>query len=217
MAYTLSDIISQVQGRLNDNTFDSGFTTQAINNIQRRILTKRRYLSQEVTQSYTATIGSQSLGAAPVDLQTIIDLRITSPTSYAMKLPYMDYEDFDLNFPQPTIVGNSLPYLWYVFNNAVSLFPAPDKTYGLILRYLRFPTLLVNATDVPQLPEAYQEALVLGAWAQCLERKDYMDESQVVWQQYMQIEMEANASQAARQFQAPGIMRGSRTRGIGRR
>lgn len=212
MAYQLSDLISQVQDRLSDTSFSSAFTTQALNNIQRRIINGRRYIKQELTQPFTATIGSSSLGTLPANLQTPIDLRITSPYSYAMKLPYMEYEDFDQHYPQPALVGNSLPILWTIFNSAVTLFPAPDQAYTLIMRYLKLPTLLVNPTDVPDVPETYQEALVLGAWAQCLERNDYMDQAQAVWQQYMTIEREANAAQAGRQLGTPTRMKSSRTR-----
>ena len=211
MAYQFSDIVSQVQSRLNDTTFSTGTIKQFINNVNRRLVNAHRFKDMETSQTLTSSIGSGTLTPAlNADYQTPINLKITVPYNYAIDLPYWEYEKFDMAYPQPNLVGNSLPILWTIFANQITVFPNANAAYTFNLRYLQKPTLLVNDTDVPNIPEEFQELLVLGAWAQALENKDYMDESQVIWQQFYALEAQMTARHSRRQLGTPARMRSAR-------
>ena len=50
-------------------------------------------------------------------------------------------------------------------DNNYLLFPYPDKTYELKFEYFKVPTALSAATDVPAIPEQFQQVIVDGATA----------------------------------------------------
>lgn len=183
MAYTVSALTTQVQNRLDDTGFSSTIILQFLNDAQRDFLNDRMNQVMEKSIDYVLTPQNSDLtsGAGlPSDFQTVIDLRITSPQGLAKSLHFMPYKEFDIEYPQPTLFGYTVPFIYTRFGNTLTVFPSPASNYTLSLRYYKTPVELVNTTDVPEIPSEWQELLVLGVLKRCHELNDNYDMASIV-------------------------------------
>ena len=207
MAYVLSNLVSQVQSRLDDTGFSSATIKQFINDAQREVTNDKRWRFMETTTTLTTSSGSQAIGSFPSDYQIAIDLRISQPEAYAKKLPFLDYSVVDSDYPEATSYGNSTPMFWYEYGNTPYVFPASDQTYTLTLRYLKTPTELSADADVPQIPSEFQEILVLGGLWRCHELNDDYDKAAIVRQRADDLLISMTKRYGFRLLDGPRIMR----------
>ena len=206
MAYNLGTVRGRIQQKLDDTNFETAKLNQFINDGQRDILNSRRFVFMEREADVTTTSGSQLLSGLPTNMQTPLSLRVYSPTGYALMLTYMEYEDLDTSIPNVNLVGRTVPQAWYVFNLAPLVYPIADNTYTLKLKYIKAPDELASDSDVPEVPEAFSELIVLAGYKRALEHNDDFDQAQVV---QIQIENHMNKldDRYKRQDGLPHIMR----------
>lgn len=206
MAYNLGTIRGRVEQKLDDTSFGLAKLNQFINDGQRDILNSRRFLFMEREATVQTIVGSSGILNQPLDMQVPISLRVYSPNDYATLLNYVEYEDFDLVMPNQNNVGNTAPAYWRVFNKEINVYPNTDKVYDLRLKYVKEPAELINDTDVPEVPEAFGELLVLAAYKRALEHNDDYDQAQVI-QQQIDVQIDTMDERFKRQFGLPHIMR----------
>lgn len=183
MAYNVGTLTTRVQQKLDNTAFDSTKILQFLNDGQRDIViqAKPQYMRAEAT--YTTTIGSTVLTTTATDVLVPLSLRLFTPLNYAMLLPYLEYEDVDLYYPNVGLIGTGPPFAWSVFAGVPFLVNNSDAVYTLKGKYLQVPPELVNTVDVPILPVTFSEILVLAAYKRALEHDDDFDEAQVIQQQ----------------------------------
>lgn len=182
MTYNVSSLQTQVQTRLDDTGFSTATILQFLNDAQRDFTNNKFARIMEASQNYTLASGISDLTngvGLPALFQTAIDLRCTTVGSESV-LFYMDPKEFDLAYPQPSLVGNNLPYIYYKFGSTINVFPAPDRAYTMTLRYYKSPVELTTGTDVPEISSEWQELLVLGALKRCHELNDNYDMAAIV-------------------------------------
>lgn len=192
MSYIANDLIVQVQNKLGDTSFSAVDILQYLVNINRRIHNTYQLRYMQASQTYVTTLGNPLLGSLPDDFQTAYSLRRTDK-QYAGKMEYMSFDEFDERYPQPTLTANSIPFVWYDFASDIYMFPAPSTPapltgYALELRYLKLPATF-KATQTPDVPEEFQEALFLGAISMAMERRQRFDVSQLYTQQAEAVEL----------------------------
>lgn len=186
MAYTLSDIRTKVQQRIKDTGYSTSEITNYINDTQNDIFNEYPLAFWETTQNYTLATGVSDItngSGLPTDFVQAIDMYLTQ-TGLESLLVYRDYQDIDQLYPDPTdttINPNGIPKFWYKYGNTIRVFPAPAGDYTLTLRYLKRPTLLSNDSDVPALPQEFEELLIAGATFRILQIKDNYDQASI-WQ-----------------------------------
>lgn len=180
MAYNRGTIRTRIQQKLDDTAFDTSTLNQFIDDGQRDILNSRRFVFMEREADVTTTASANTLTGVPTDLQVPLSLRVYTPIGYASALPYMEYEDVDLAFPNPTLSGNTPPSAWYIFNQIPYIYPSADNTYTLKLKYIKDPTELTTDASVPEVPEAFGELLVLAGYKRALEFNDDYDQAQII-------------------------------------
>jgi hypothetical protein len=61
--------------------------------------------------------------------------------------------------------ASSKPTCFYRADNQIYLYPTPNASYTLQYQYFIKPSLLVNDTDIPQLPVEWEKVLILGTQA----------------------------------------------------
>lgn len=214
MSYNLGTVRSRIQQKLDDTEFTTAKLNQFINDGQRDILNTRRFVFMEREAELTTTSGSSTVTGTPTDIQVPINLRIFSPTDYATQLQYVEYEDFDQFMPNQALAGETAPSLWRMFNLGIEVYPTANDTYTLKLKYIKSPAELAEDSDVPEIPEAFGELLVLAGYKRALEHNDDYDQAQII-QQQVDIQMDALDERYKRQFGEPHIMRTpNRTRRI---
>lgn len=176
MAYTLGTMISRVQNDLDDTGFSSSILTQYANDTQREVFNNRYFRFMQDTENYTLVASQASIGTLPTDFQQAIDLRLTTGGLEKVLTP-ISIEEFDAMYPDSSTAPDGIPEVWYIYGNTINVFPEPASTYTAVLRYYKTPAELVNTTDVPEIPEAFQEVLALGMLKRALKYNDSYDQS----------------------------------------
>lgn len=190
MSYLLSDLWTRTQNKLDDSAFDTGILTQFANDTEREVFNRYRINTQEQqNDTITTTAGSRALTGLPGNagsqaVGVYISLRIILPINYSMLIPYVEYEDADKYYPNYQLLGQGTPIAWFIFDGVPTLLNNADKIYTLSAKYTLNPTPLVNATDIPNIPQEYSEITVLGMYARALEFNDEYDEATAIRQQF---------------------------------
>ena len=167
-----------VRGKLQDVTYDETLVDNAINWFVNDLFTNNRTRLMEANDQLFPSANDTEVDL-PDDYQTVIKegLWITSPQTYQMIQYFMEYGDFMKAFPG--FVGYPAHALtnWTFFGNTIR-FSAPLLASTTInIDYLREPVAMVNDTDTCEVPDLYQELVVLGALARCMQTNEDYDEA----------------------------------------
>lgn len=186
MAYDLLNLRTAVRNKMQDDEFPDHVLNQFINDANRWICNAKRWRFMETTFSGTVASGSPSY-QLPTDFQAAVSLRLVDPDGVARYIDYADYAQFDQDYPDPTATPNATPRTWYIFGKTLSLFPAPDTSYTMEIRYLKSPTEMTTDTQKPDVPEEFQELVVLAAFKRAAQRSDNYDIGQVIDQEIAEL------------------------------
>ena len=184
MAYDFLGLTNDVNRRLNEVELTSSTfatATGAYSAIKDSINSYIRYCNQHeqqwpfnhVEQEATLTAGEVRY-AYPTDAKTIDfnSFRIKRNNTLGndtKKLTLIAYEeylnkflDYEYNTSDTGIRGVPTN-VFRAPNQEYGIVPPPNKAYEIVYEYYRLPVDLVNATDVPALPEQFRHVLVDGA------------------------------------------------------
>lgn len=212
MSYLVSDLITRTQQKLDDPSFDTQTLINFANDIEREIFNKYRINTEEQQVDTTTTIaGSRTLTGLPGTaggsvVAQYISMRIILPVNYSMVIPYMEYEDVDVLYPNYQLLGQGPPIAWYIFDGTPAIVNLADKVYTLSAKYTMQPTKLAATTDAPNLPEEFSEITVLGMYARALEFNDEYQEAVAIRQQYHSLAVDY-VDATRRQDGVPHVMR----------
>lgn len=216
MSYLVSDLITRTQEKLDDTSFDTTTLINFANDTEREIFNRYRInIQEQEATTITTSAGVRTLSGLPgvaggSAVAQYINLRVILPVNYAHEIPYMEYEDVDVIYPNYQLLGQGPPIAWFIFDGTPSLVNNADKVYTLSAKYTIMPTKLVATTDTPNIPEEFSEITVLGMYARALEFNDEYDEAQAIRQQYLKLATDYVDS-TRRQAGGPHIMRRMRT------
>jgi len=192
MAYTVTSLYTRVQNKLDDPSFDTSKLLDWINDTEREVFNRYRInIQEQQIDTITTTAGSRALTGLPGVVGTgvgqYISLRIILPVNYSRVIPYVEYEDADVYYPNYNLLGQGTPIAWFIFDGTPTLLNNADKTYTLSAKYTMLPTALVNGSDTPNIPEEFSEITVLGTYARALEFNDEYAEARSVRQQFLKL------------------------------
>lgn len=213
MSYLGSDLFTRVQHKLDDTSFDTGILLEFLNDTEREIFNKYRINTMEHQYDLiTTAAGSRDLSSLPTSppVQTYISLRIILPVNYSKVIPYIEYEDADVLYPNYQLLGQGPPIAWYMFDGTPTLLNNADKTYTISAKYTINPTKLTDGTGTPNIPEEFSEITVLGMYARALEFNDEYSEAQSIRALQHQLAMDY-VDATRRQAGTPHIMRRPRS------
>jgi len=179
MANTLATIRQTVKDRLVDQNFSSALIDQFINDEQREILNYYDLPFNRATVVHTLVQGASQFDL-PVGHQKTKILRITAPESYDTDVTrfYLPYGKFREAFQETSGYSESIPRWWTIYNNEIIFAWDSDRTFTFQHDYLKAATALEDDADEPDIPEEFQEVLVLGALVRCYETNDDNDIAQ---------------------------------------
>jgi len=181
MAYTLATVRTDIKDRLRNSNYTDALVDQYINASQRHITNRYKFRFMENTFDGTVAQGTY-VYALPTDFSQAISFRITDPDGDVIDLThsYLDVNDFDQYYTHPDADNQGTPMRWTIYGDNFHVYPIPDGTYTLTLRYLKTATILDEDSDVPEIPETFQEALITGALYRILQSDDLYDEASLV-------------------------------------
>jgi len=173
----LSDIRFSVRNRLDDTSFDQSTVDEAINFVHDEVFNEHRIRFMETNDDLFVS-PNDTTADMPDDMQTLINVHVTSPIVYNILNKYMEYGDFMKAYPGYMTYTPSEVYLWTDFGNAMRFASPVLAATTINIDYLRRPQLLVGDDDISDIPDQYKEMVVLGALARCMERnEDYGEAS----------------------------------------
>lgn len=183
MAYDFLGLVNDVNKRVNEvalteATFASasGYydsAKEAVNAALRQInheqfewpfnhITAEEYLVANVTRY------SMPSDCKTVDMDSFRIKGSTTLGNTTSRLKIMSYENYldqyvDQEYNSETSKHSLPSFVFRTPDMQYGLVPVPDKAYEIVYEYYRLPTDLVNATDVPTVPEQFRSLLVDGA------------------------------------------------------
>lgn len=210
MAYQFSDLKSELKTSVGDPNLDNTLAGNALNFAQQEIFNKFEITLNSSYQSNTVAQGANTLTTAlPSDLQRITALYITNSGEARDLTDYfLANKEFRLSFPAVTVTN---PLQWWTFFTSIEFSTLADKAYTLRIEYVKSISYMSADADVPVIPEAYKEMLMIGAKIRVYEDKEDFDYANQFYQRYADLQEHFIQRYATRQVDNQFIIPGSRT------
>jgi len=195
MSYTLAGLRNRILvDKLDDEDFDTQVLDNFINDAQRDIFS-------EFELPFTEKIftGALPQGAYmfqfPDDVSHLQSLIITDldGKSVNIKDKFMDFQTFNGQYASPSTNEAGSVMYWTIFGNKMVTSRPIDGDYTMTIYYNKVPKTLVQDSDVPEVPEEFEEALLLGAFYRVQYREGDADEGLLTKSEFRQkLEQMAN-------------------------
>lgn len=185
MDYTLQSIIRRVQvDKLDDDEFDTGIISNYVNDTQRDIFNQFELSFQE--KIFVGTLPSHvAMFNAPDDL-SLLQRAILSGGDRTRDITdmYVPWRNFLDKYPasNENEPGDFENWTSYAGNIILSRPTEIDQT--LTIYYVRKPKVLALPNDKPEIPQEFEELLVLGAYIRCLEFNEDFDQADYIKTEY---------------------------------
>jgi hypothetical protein len=176
MSYILSDLQTKLKTQIGDPNLDSTVITDALNYTQQSIFGTFDTTLNSAQQTNAVALGANTLTAAlPSDLQRISSLYISSPAAFATNLTkyFMPIKDFREVYPDAGVYDGTLQD--WSFWTSVEF--ARKSTADVVVKidYIKYVPMLSAPTDIPTIPQPYEELLILGSKMRIYEQKEDFD------------------------------------------
>lgn len=136
-----------------------------LNTAQRLAVSESEIRTQQAIASYVTESADSTL-ELPADFGRLIDLHDEEEDD---RLESLDLRDLD-NLPEAT----GRPTEYALEGDELKLYPSPDGTYGLDLRYWHLPADMTADSDEPEIPKQHHHRLPAYAmWKAYLRENDY--------------------------------------------
>lgn len=215
MAYTFSDLKNRLKTEVGDPNLDNTVLGDALNHTQQDIFNKFELTLNSGSQNNAVAAGANTLTTAlPSDLQKITAIYRTDSNQGEDLTPYyLANRDFRLKYP---VVEISDPLKWWTFFTEIEFSSLADQAYTIRVEYIKTPTNMSADSDVPTIPEAYEEMLMIGAKIRIYEAKEDFDYANQFYQRYGDLQEQFVQRYATRQIDNQFAIPGSRTAGVSR-
>lgn len=182
MEYTLAGLRQRVMvDKLDDPEYDSDVIDNFINDTQRDIFNQYELPFQE--KIFVGTIPSGvTMFKVPDDVALMQNQVVTGVHGFTKR--QMKFRDFFRLHNDTANAPASQPLDWTLYANNILLSAPTDQEYTMTIYYIKNPKTLTLDTDVPEVPEAFAEVLILGAYMRVLRRNEDYDLASVVEQDY---------------------------------
>lgn len=141
------------------------YATDKLNEAQQYVVAQTQFRDFFTQSNTTLAAGTEEL-SLPTDFSQFYSLVcVGSPNITLRQITPADYDALDSD-------ATGRPYLYDVSGDTMSVYPTPDASYDIQLRYWRKPVDLELGTDVPEIPGQYHHLLVSYALIKCFEREN---------------------------------------------
>lgn len=213
MAFIFSDLKTKLQTQVGDPNLDDTVAGDALNYTQQEIFGTFDLTLNSGQQTNSVTAGTNVLASAlPTDFQRISSLYISAPAALAEDLtPYfMKIKDFRTKYPNAgTYAG---PLQEWSFWTSVEFAMNASATVTVKLDYSKTIPYLSAGTDVPVIPQSFEELLILGAKIRIFEQKEDFDYSNQFTNRYADLLEAFTTRYSTRQVDNQIVVPGSRSR-----
>lgn len=134
-----------------------------LNDAQRKAVQQSEFRTQEEAIAFTTTSNDATL-ELPADFCRWIDFYDTGLNWPLTALEKGEYDALEASSGRPTA--------YTVVGDQITLWPTPDASYPLSLRYWRLPQDMVADGDEPEIPAQYHDVLVAYAMQKAYAREN---------------------------------------------
>lgn len=179
---TLAEYRAQIRSIGNFPANDTRITDAVINREINRAL-KRIAMIHDwpwlQTEKTIITSASRASYALPDDFLRLISLRFTD-TTVPVNLTQRSKQEVD------AVPGLGQPHIYSIWSGNVKLAPTPSGTYTLCLSYISQESALTNDSDVPLIPDYWNNGVIDGALVELLRTAARTDEAALSEQRFEQ-------------------------------
>lgn len=216
MAYQLSDLQTKLQTQIGDPNLTASITLDALNYTEQSIFNTFDLTLNSAKQTNSITSATNTLTSAlPSNFQRITNIYITSPVNATMNLKdyFLSPDQFREQYPAAgTTLYGSGPPRWWTYWTGVEFSHNADQTYTVVVDYSKSVTLLSASTDVPTIPQSFEEMLILGAKIRIYEQKEDFDYASQFANRYADLQEAFITRYSTRQVDIQGNVPGPRMR-----
>jgi hypothetical protein len=212
MSYIFGDLKTKLQTQVGDANLSSSVAGDALNYTQQSIFNTFDMTLNSASASATVAKGNNTFSTTlPSDFQRFVNIRITSPTAQAgsLKEYYMTPETFRETYP---VVTQSGPLSTWTYWTSIEFSTKADQAYTITYDYIKTVTQMSNASDIPTIPEAFEELLILGAKIRIYEQKEDFDYASQYANRYADLLEAFTTRYSTRQVDYRANVPGSRVR-----
>lgn len=186
MSYTLAGVRNRVIiDKLDDEDFDPQVVDNFINDAQRDIFS-------EYTLPFTEKIFTGNLPAGatmfqlPSDVSSLQAFLVTDGEGRSRDIMnyFMSFSEFNGIYPVPSVNEAGYIHRWTMYGGKMIVSRPVPADYDMTLYYNKVPATLTDDVQVPELPEEFEEALVLGAFYRVQLREGDSDEALLTKAEY---------------------------------
>lgn len=214
ISYIFNDLKTKLQTQIGDANLSTTVAGDALNYTQQSIFNTFDLTLNSAQSTNSVTAGSNVFASAlPTDFQRFVNLRVTSPVGMEANLKkyFMTVDEFRDTFPAAGVTGaGSLSY--WTFWTQVEFSNNADQTYSLGFDYIKSVALMSGASDVPVIPEAFEELLILGAKIRIYEQKEDFDYASQYANRYADLLESFTTRYSTRQVDSQANVPGARIR-----
>lgn len=214
MAYTFQDLKTKLQTQIGDPNLDSSVMGDALNYTQQAVFGAFDLTLNSANQTNSVTAGTNVLASAmPTDYERMSSLYVSAPTGLSEDITdyFVPIKEFRQRFPLPSIRGDSSLRYWSYWTSIVFANNA-NVAYTVILDYIKSIPFMSLDADVPTIPQAYEELLMLGAKMRIYEQKEDFDYASQFTNRYADLLEAFTTRYSTRQVDTQVVIPGARGR-----
>lgn len=186
MSYNLASIRNRVLvDKLDDEDFDVNVLTNFINDAQRDIFSE--YELPFTEKIFTGDLPSGAhMFQFPDDVSQIQSVMIVDNNgrSVDVKDKFMTFREFNKYYADPSANQVGPVRYWTLYGGKMIVSRPIDSDYNMTIYYNKVPKVLADDLDVPEVPEEFEEILVLGAFYRVQMREGDTDEALLTRSEY---------------------------------
>lgn len=212
MSYIFGDLKTKLQTQVGDANLSDSVAGDALNYTEQNIFNTFDLTLNSAQQSNSVTAATNTLASAlPSNFQRISNIRVTSPVGNAadLKSYYLTPDKFRAAFP---IVNTTSSLTWWTYWTSVEFSALAAATYTVVVDYIKSVSLMSTSTDVPTIPESFEELIMLGAKMRIYEQKEDFDYASQFQNRYADLLEAFVARYSTRQVDYQANIPGSRFR-----
>lgn len=171
-----TELVALVRDKIGDDAYDSKTILTAGNWFLNELANKNRLRIFEESDKITAAAGKFTADF-PSDMQTMISLYVTAPSTYDFTKSYIEYGDFMKSYANFATASPGRASQWTDFGNAIRFSAPLNVTHSISVDYLRRPRQVEGEAGEYELPRQYDELLVKGALIRIMDQDEDYDVS----------------------------------------
>lgn len=214
MSYIFNDLKTKLQTQIGDANLSTTVAGDALNYTQQSIFNTFDLTLNSASSTNSVLAGTNVFSTSlPADFQRFINMRVTAPAGLEKNLKgyFMTPDKFREVYPAAGVTGAGGLSNWTYWTQ-VEFSNDADQDYSIGFDYIKSVPQMSAISDVPTIPESFEELLMLGAKIRIYEQKEDFDYAAQYANRYADLLEAFTVRYSTRQVDTQANVPGSRIR-----